>query len=62
MNVGNKPFLLDKVQDEHLKWIKENESLLKVLWKYGYRLYYVGEVSEEVYKEIAEFVESGILL
>ena len=57
-----KSLLTEKSQDEHLKWIKENEFLLKAVWKYGYRLYYVGEVLEEVYKEIAEFVESGILL
>ena len=60
--VDNIPKLSDKSQEEHLNWIKENESLLKDLWKYGYRLYYVGEVTEEVYKKIAEFVESGIIL
>jgi len=59
---GIKPLLTEKSQEEHLKWIKENETKLKALWKYGYRLYYVGEVTEEIYKEIADFVESGIIL
>jgi len=38
------PKLTEKDQEEHLAWIKENESMLKALWKYGYRLYYVGDV------------------
>ena len=49
-------------QQRHILWLKENEDKLKALWKYGYRLYYVADVEKEVYKEIAEFIESGILL
>jgi len=45
-----------------LTWIKENEQKLKALWKYGYRLYYVGDVEEEIYNEIAKFIKSGILI
>jgi hypothetical protein len=45
-----------------LAWIKENEQKLKALWKYGYRLYYVADVEEEIYNEIAKFIKSGILI
>ncbi len=49
-------------EEEVLSRIKENEQELKALWKYGYRLYYVGDVDKETYKKIAEFIETGILL
>ncbi len=48
--------------DEVIKWLNNHENNLKALWKYGYQLYYVADVDEETYNEIAQFVESGILL
>ena len=49
-------------QDEYSKWLENNTQELKALWKYGYRLYYVGDVDKETYEDIAEFVKTGILL
>jgi len=44
------------------EWIEQNIFQLKALWKYGYRLYYVADVEEETYNEIAQFIKSGILI
>ena len=52
----------ESLQKEAFEWIKIKEQELKALWKYGYRLYYVGDVDEETYKVIAEFIKTGILL
>lgn len=58
----NTPYLSEINQQKHISWIEDNENKLKALWKYGYRLYYVADVKKELYEEIAEFIESGILL
>ncbi|MCK5537880.1 MAG: hypothetical protein KAI79_13725, partial [Bacteroidales bacterium] len=50
------------LQKEAFDWINSNEQELKALWKYGYRLYYVGHVDEVTYNEVAQFIESGILI
>ena len=52
----------ESLQRDAINWIKSNEQELKALWKYGYRLYYVGDVDKETYEDIAEFVKTGILL
>jgi len=52
----------DSQQAFILDWLNTNEHSLEELWKYGYKLCYVFDVEKEVYKEIAEFIESGILL
>jgi len=52
----------DVLQTEYFQWLKNNKPKLKALWKYGYRLYYVGDVEEETYNEIAQFIKSGILI
>ena len=62
VNSDKNSVISEKNQEEHLNWIKENEKKLKALWKYGYRLYYVADVEEETYNEIAEFIKSGILI
>lgn len=49
-------------QNEYMAWVDEYEEKLKALWKYGYRLYYVADVEEETYNEIAQFIKSGILI
>jgi len=53
---------LKKYIPDEKNFIEEKEVELQALWKYGYRLYYVADVEKEVYEEIAEFIESGILL
>jgi len=63
LEISSKTFTYSEAsQKEALKWLKENEPKLKALWKYGYRLYYVGDVDKETYEDIAEFVKTGILL
>lgn len=62
VDVDKRPKLLEKNQEEHINWITSNESKLKALWKYGYRLYYVSDVDEDTYNEISEFIKSGILI
>ncbi len=52
----------ESLQKEAFDWIKLNEQELKALWKYGYRLYYVADVDESTYNEIAQFIQSGILI
>lgn len=47
---------------EHLDFIKRNKNKIKALWKYGYRLYYVADVDEATYNDIANFIKTGILL
>jgi len=54
--------LTEKDQEEHFKWLRQNESQLKALWKYGYRLYCVGDVGEKTYNEISKFIKTGILI
>ncbi len=54
--------LKEKNQEEHLIWINDNEPKLKALWKYGYQLYYVADVDERTYNEIAEFIKSGMII
>jgi len=46
----------------NLQWIDKNEALLKALWKYGYRLYFVADVDKKTYNEIAKFIKTGILI
>ncbi len=48
--------------EQLLIWVRDNESILKILWKYGYKLYYVADVDKETYNEIAKFIKSGILI
>ena len=55
-------YLTENAQLAHLNWLNTHESKLKALWKYGYRLYYVADVEEETYNEIAQFIKSGILI
>jgi len=43
-------------------WLKNNGQEIEALWKYGYQLYYVADVDEVIYNEIAKFIETGILL
>ncbi|CAA6817212.1 MAG: Unknown protein [uncultured Sulfurovum sp.] len=62
VNTDKNSIISEKNQEEHLYWINENEQKLKALWKYGYRLYYVADVDEETYNEIAQFIKSGILI
>ncbi|CAA6815685.1 MAG: Unknown protein [uncultured Sulfurovum sp.] len=65
IRTGNKPKeydLTDNEQEQHIDWIIQYEKKLKVLWKYGYQLYYVADVNKETYKEIAQFIKSGILI
>jgi len=50
------------LQEQALKSLEENRSKLQALFKYGYQLYYVADVDEDTYNEIAKFIESGILL
>jgi len=52
----------ETTQKEYYEWLEKNEIELKALWKYGYRLYYVSDVDEETYNEIAQFIKSGILI
>ena len=56
-NVSTENFI-----SEEINWIKEHKAELKALWKYGYRLYYVADVEEEIYNEIAQFIKTGILI
>jgi len=57
-----KALLTEKDQEIHLDWIMKNELQLKALWKYGYRLYYVGYVDKDMYSEVIQFIELGILI
>jgi len=59
---NKKTLISEKSKEEHIRWINDNESKLKALWKYGHRLYYVADVEEEVYNEIAKFIKTGILI
>jgi len=45
-----------------INFTNKNKEVLEALWKYGYRLYYVADVEEETYNEIAQFIKSGILI
>jgi hypothetical protein len=62
VNQKDEANLLDNEQQEYLKWIYNNELTLKALWKYGYRLYYTNDVGEEIYNEIKNFINTGVLL
>lgn len=52
----------DNEQSTVNKQLKDNEILLKTIWKYGYQLYYFSDVEEEAYFDIKNFIEKGILL
>jgi len=49
-------------QEELLKCLNDNYKELEALWKYGYQLYYVGTIEEELYNDIVDFIKTGILL
>ena len=53
--------LKNKCSDEK-DFIENKREEFENLWKYGYRLYYVADVEEETYNEIAQFIKSGILI
>jgi len=52
----------EKSQEEYLNWMKLNKKRLQSIWKYGHRLYYVGDVNEESYNQITNLIVNGILL
>ena len=51
----------DPQQSEYLKWVSENNNLIKEINKYGYKLYVSMGIEENVYEEIVFFVKTGIL-
>jgi len=62
LNRENNQKYSDTEQIEYFKLFNLYQSKLKALMKYGYVLYYVSDVKEETYIEIATFIKTGILL
>ena len=43
-------------------WFLKNKQIIEAIWKYGYKLYYVGTIDKNTYEEISNFIKTGILL
>ncbi|HFD14314.1 MAG TPA: hypothetical protein ENJ34_03325 [Epsilonproteobacteria bacterium] len=59
---NNKARFTDKAQEEYINWLMMNKSTITALHKYGHQLYYVSDVSEDMYNKIKNFIKTGILL
>ena len=50
------------IQEKYFIFLNDNKKEIRAIWKYGYELYCMDTIDEITYNEIANFVQSGILL
>ena len=59
---GGELIYTETEQKMYLDWVQQNRRLLCSFWKYGYQLFAMEDIEEDIYNKMADFVRTGILL